>query len=243
MQATFQHDLTQLQSDVKLLLKQMQMQLNRSATPSNYSAARTSAADYTGELTRLSGLGEYYMKAVELLKSLSYDSMGFRYSKVATAHARTYEWAYTHAYARWLKSEEQLFWISGKPGSGKSTLMKYLVNDARTEGCLRQWAGDRSLMIASYFFWINGNDLQRSQEGLLRSVLFDILRGWPDILDTVLHSPLALQCFGPQGLMLPSWTFESLFALLEFVMQRLEDTHCFCFFIDVLTSTMATLNF
>lgn len=37
--------------------------------------------------------------------------------------------------------------------------------------------------IASYFFWINGTQLQRSQEGLLRSLLSEILTERPDLAE------------------------------------------------------------
>jgi hypothetical protein len=40
---------------------------------------------------------------------------------------------------KWLHGDENLYWITGKPGSGKSTLMKYLSLDHRTKQHLEIW--------------------------------------------------------------------------------------------------------
>ncbi|KAK8021911.1 hypothetical protein PG990_007049 [Apiospora arundinis] len=55
-----------------------------------------------------------------------------------------------------LHKEDSIFHISGKPGAGKSTLMKYLYKHQSTLGALREWAG-----------------------GLLTTLLYSILREAP----------------------------------------------------------------
>lgn len=81
----------------------------------------------------------------------------------------------------WVKNEEGVFWVQGKPGSGKSTLMKFIAFNDRTVDCLRHWAAGKRICIARFFFWNAGSDLQKSQEGLLRSLLFEILRQCPEL--------------------------------------------------------------
>jgi hypothetical protein len=39
----------------------------------------------------------------------------------------------------WLKSDSPTYWISGKPGSGKSTLVKYVASAPETRQSLRLW--------------------------------------------------------------------------------------------------------
>ncbi|KAG8158623.1 hypothetical protein KVR01_011745 [Diaporthe batatas] len=51
----------------------------------------------------------------------------------------------------WLEHDHGIFHISGKPGSGKSTLMKYLYKHNRTMNHLRTWAGDENLSIGDSF--------------------------------------------------------------------------------------------
>jgi ABC-type molybdenum transport system ATPase subunit/photorepair protein PhrA len=41
----------------------------------------------------------------------------------------------------WMSSRAGIFHISGKLGSGKSTLMKYLCDHDRTKSLLKEWAG------------------------------------------------------------------------------------------------------
>ncbi|KUI53302.1 hypothetical protein VP1G_10515 [Cytospora mali] len=53
----------------------------------------------------------------------------------------------------WLAAEDtrDIFHLSGKLGSGKSTLMKFVAGD-------HQWAAGRKLTIATFYFWNAGSD-------------------------------------------------------------------------------------
>ncbi|KAF9878479.1 hypothetical protein CkaCkLH20_03971 [Colletotrichum karsti] len=76
--------------------------------------------------------------------------------------------------AGWLQRDDRrLYWISGKPGSGKSTLMKFIATDERTENALRGW--NPRCMIISHFIWKPGTPLQQSLHGLLCSLLHQVL--------------------------------------------------------------------
>ncbi|KAK6855196.1 hypothetical protein PG995_008728 [Apiospora arundinis] len=89
---------------------------------------------------------------------------------------------------RWLTSESGVFYISGKPGSGKSTLMKFLAQNKHTQQQLIAWASDRQLVLVKFFFWISGSELQRSIVGLYRAILWEILKQCPDLMPTVFPS-------------------------------------------------------
>ncbi|KAK2030510.1 hypothetical protein LX32DRAFT_320694 [Colletotrichum zoysiae] len=113
----------------------------------------------------------------------------------------------SHAYAtraeassrftRWLRSESGIFHISGKAGSGKSTLMKLIVSTGRTHDLVKEWAGQSRLLFARFYFWSSGHLLQNSLEGLYRSILFEILiqrpglvrEVFPEAYDMVTRSP------------------------------------------------------
>ena len=126
--------------------------------------------------------------ALAILDSLKFQQMNFRHSKIQESHPQTFEWAFSNNFSTWLRSSERLFWISGKPGSGKSTLMKYLVENPETRRILSSSIQNEScrMVIASYFFWINGTEMQRSQEGLLQSLLYEFLRQCPALVETIL---------------------------------------------------------
>ncbi|PMD22533.1 hypothetical protein NA56DRAFT_570112, partial [Hyaloscypha hepaticicola] len=74
-------------------------------------------------------------------------------------------------FVKWLQEDSALYWITGKPGSGKSTLMKYLHNDPRIPALLQHWSGELPLTIAGFFFWNSGTEMQMSKLGLLQTLL------------------------------------------------------------------------
>ncbi|KAK4182585.1 hypothetical protein QBC35DRAFT_395679 [Podospora australis] len=75
----------------------------------------------------------------------------------------------------WLRSGSGVFHIAGKPGSGKSTLMKYLATHPMTQELLVKWAGTEHLILSHFFFWKPGTDEQKTMRGLQRGILYDIL--------------------------------------------------------------------
>lgn len=130
----------------------------------------------------------------DLLQSLWFSSITERYEEVAEAHQRTYQWVFkppkenVHAgrdkhwdnFPEWLRRDTGLYWMNGKAASGKSTLMKYIFMHPETMKHLNFWASMSSqpgpLHCAGFFFWISGTKEQKSQMGLLRSLLHDILQ-------------------------------------------------------------------
>ncbi|OTB04197.1 hypothetical protein M426DRAFT_262419 [Hypoxylon sp. CI-4A] len=85
-------------------------------------------------------------------------------------------------FVTWLERGSGIFHISGKPGSGKSTLMKYLVRHPKARAYLETWAGRRKLVLGSFFFWKPGSALQKSIKGLVRSLLYCLLSECPDLI-------------------------------------------------------------
>lgn len=85
-----------------------------------------------------------------------------------------------------------VFFFRGKPGSGKSTLMKYLVQGRgrrKLDGMLREWAGEKRLLHVSTMFLLHGTPLQRSLEGFYRTFFFELLCQCPDITDMLFSKP------------------------------------------------------
>lgn len=89
------------------------------------------------------------------------------------------------SFVGWLHEDEPLYWCTGKPGSGKSTLMKFLYNDPRTYQGLSSWLGVHPLIRAGFFFWNSGTTMQMSRMGLLQSLLYQCLDGRPDLVPDI----------------------------------------------------------
>lgn len=77
------------------------------------------------------------------------------------------------SFSNWLRSTDTIYWISGKPGSGKTTLVKYIVTHPWTRIYLDFWSP--GCEIVSHYFWRPGSPMQKSLEGLFCSLLYQLL--------------------------------------------------------------------
>ena len=144
-----------------------------------------------GVVKNLSQGSDLEIVASFLLNSLVYPSMDMREEAVVEAYAKTFEWIFQTQYMEtvpwsnfmeWLTVGHGIYWIKGKAASGKTTLMKFITNDGRTEHALRQWSAGSTLVWTKFFFWNLGTQMQKSQAGLLRSLLHQILSKCPDLI-------------------------------------------------------------
>ena len=106
--------------------------------------------------------------------------------------------------------------------------MKFLCNHPLTRVALQKWAGQSKLAVASFFFWIAGTKMQKSQEGLLQSLLYEVLRQRPDLIPTVCPTRWNTK----SDSYLDSWTRTDLFEALERLIHQDITSLKFCFFID-----------
>lgn len=126
----------------------------------------------------------------KIIDRLFFNTMLDRDETIKDRHRHTFEWILAEDlcfgkprgdFAQWLCTGDGIYWISGKAGSGKSTLMKFVRNDARTMQYLSVWAERLPLVVASCYFWKAGTHLQKSQAGLFRSLLHDVLEKCPGL--------------------------------------------------------------
>ncbi|KAF2727607.1 hypothetical protein EJ04DRAFT_557278 [Polyplosphaeria fusca] len=124
-----------------------------------------------------------------LLTWLRFSELDHRYQKIEEAHEKTFDWIFRKSrdyqwsdFTKWLKSDsEPLYWITGKPASGKSTLMKYIHSDWRTKQNLHQWAQEKKLITTAFYFWNAGTTNQMSEDGMARTLLYETLRQEPKL--------------------------------------------------------------
>ncbi|EEU38815.1 uncharacterized protein NECHADRAFT_22508, partial [Fusarium vanettenii 77-13-4] len=100
--------------------------------------------------------------------------MNDRSNSIRVSAGGTCEWLLQHEiWKKWKSSERGLLWIKGKPGSGKSTLLRYALHELKSTKTAK-----KALML-SFFFHGRGNDLQKNQLGLFRSLLHQVLSEMP----------------------------------------------------------------
>jgi len=115
-----------------------------------------------------------------VLSKLWFPEMFDRQERITETFGSTFQWIFREphdpakpwdSFTSWLTNGSGIYWITGKAGSGKSTLMKMLCDSQKTRTLLGEWTGDTAIVTAEFYFWNSGSALQMSQEGLLRSVL------------------------------------------------------------------------
>jgi hypothetical protein len=176
-----------------------------------------------------------------IISSLGFTDMQSRQQLIQDAYCDTYQWALTQdvkGLRTWLCTGSDIYWISGKAGSGKSTFMKFLANQRRTYDLLSQWAGSRKhLVVLDCYFWYLGSALQRSIEGLLRNILYQILAAHPGVTEMLFPARWARARSGSSQ-SLSCWTMKELQVALENVGNAISRTNQgssswkFCIFID-----------
>ncbi|KAJ4319055.1 hypothetical protein N0V94_004107 [Neodidymelliopsis sp. IMI 364377] len=158
-----------------------------------------------------------------LLDSLRFDQIDSRHLTIKSAHAKTCKWLLnTTAYHDWLdpallEYHHGSLWIKGKPGTGKSTLMKSALAHARKT--MKNWA------VIAYFFNARDENLEKSTVGTYRSLLLQLLEQIP-ALHTVFES-LALSARSIHTD--HQWSDGSLQTLLEQAIQHLGQSQVVCF--------------
>ena len=127
-------------------------------------------------------------KRKTILDTLHFSQVKEREFAIPDAHKNTFQWIFNedrNNFVAWLRQSDDIYWITGKAGSGKSTLMRFLTDHRDTRLYLKEWAGEKSLLVAKHYFWSPGTAIQRSQEGLFRTLLLQILNQRPDLIPIV----------------------------------------------------------
>lgn len=116
-----------------------------------------------------------------LIEKLYFDKIDERLMNLTAAQGRTCRWFLDiPKYILWNDSSRQpehggFLWIKGNPGTGKSTLMKFLFEKAKANA---RTAASR--IILSFFFLARGTIEEKSTTGLYRSLLHQLFEKVPE---------------------------------------------------------------
>ncbi|KAK8037170.1 hypothetical protein PG991_001484 [Apiospora marii] len=195
----------------------------------------------------------------EFLSSLFFSEMNDRQTNIRDAAPHTLKWIFYDQvtddtsyigssrdnipdrdakwdnFYKWLCTESTPYWICGKLGSGKSTLMGHIVEHSRTRTGLNIWKGDGRLCIFKSFFWRPGSVLQKSILGLLRSLLYQICQAEPQLI------PEILSTLPTNEKVLPVWTTRALVTGITTAFEA-GDYLRICIFLDGLDKFLGDYN-
>lgn len=197
-----------------------------------------------------------------LLQSLFYPEITVRQENISEPYNGTCEWLFkaeeedfttepwledrhlregnriaSRNFVMWLREDKDIFWITGKAGAGKSTLMKHLFNHHRTRDELSVWSGSNghSVVLAGFFLWNRGTNLQKSLLGMLRSVLHQIISQTPSLTSILTsrqgrpgtYSNTNFTFTGAQ-----EWTIAGLLEAFRCLLASLPPQNYICVFLD-----------
>jgi ankyrin repeat protein len=122
------------------------------------------------------------------MNSLAFEQIDARKLIIKAAHSKTCRWFLKHPhYLSWIDRQQisqhhGFLWIRGKPGAGKSTIMKFIYLESKRKDRKHQ------SLTASFFFNARGEVLEKTVSGMYRSLLLQLFHGFPD-LECVLDDP------------------------------------------------------
>ena len=252
--------LSQGQKDLIVQLLETQQLLSKKVTDSIKSSeaeltARLSVQD--DESARQHREKEYSDCKRRLLKALAFPEINERRNMIegrVDDFGDTYKWILDNmrtenawsevtenppkqSFVDWLKTGTELFWISGKPGSGKSTLMDYIYHNIQPEKAgsdlLRAWAGSHHVVILTFWFFRPASTpLLRTLYGFWRSLCFQILDSDPNLAkiirdDKDAMAPSSLRsCLLPDGSSAESWTDNDLKEWFWYMIEHSNRRYC-----------------
>lgn len=164
-----------------------------------------------------------------LLDSLTFEQTNARLSNVATALPDTCTWVFQHEkFVSWSDENEWpehkgFLWIKGKPGCGKSTIMKAALDWTRIN-----WPA--YWKIVSYFFNARASSaFEKSSLGFYQSITHQLLSALPDLKHAFLRAFLS-KCRGDS---VEGWSISELQGFLIEVVQS-SARPPLCLFVDAL---------
>ncbi|KAF5725091.1 hypothetical protein FMUND_185 [Fusarium mundagurra] len=151
-----------------------------------------------------------------------YDASRNNFPDIDSDELRTIDKTWS-SFINWLRSSDPLFCIQGKPGSGKSTLIKFMIDNKNTQRLLEHQSPD--IVIMSHFFWKIGSKEQSSIKGFLCSLVHQLLARSEHLQELVmgLYATSSHKSYH-------DWSSRSLKTLLHQILET--KSHAICVFVD-----------
>jgi len=155
--------------------------------------------------------------------------MNYRQEEVLDVRADSCTWILRHkSYQKWVLDSHGLLWIQGKPGSGKSTLMKRIFQVSRHENRVP------GRIHLAFFFHRRGVQLQHTTLGMFRTMLHQLLCSVPSSGADFLSLCEEKRRFQGDGSKDWEWREPELCRVLKSSLVSAARTHAVTIFVDAL---------
>lgn len=154
----------------------------------------------------------------ELISRLYFSKIDERLTHLTPAQGTTCRWFLTDSkYQSWQDVAQQsehggFLWIKGNPGTGKSTLMKYLFEQTKVNS-----KDDPSRITLSFFFLARGTAEEKTTMGLYRSLLHQLF----EIASDLKESLEWMTVDGARTIQSNGWSEETLKQTLKYAVSKL----------------------
>lgn len=204
--------------------------------------------EYSRDETQDGGGGRLLTPAVlvdlirPMTESLLVEKFGGRGEAIQSKFRATYLWAFDrqprhrtqgpqwHSLPDWLEgTSHSLYWVTGKPASGKSTFMKFIAESPATVVHLEKWSSPLPVLVLNYYA---GHSPQRSWDGLKKSILHQALGKRPELVSVISPRRWALATALPYSERFPSWESWEVDESFNLLLKRCGRTCKLALFID-----------
>jgi hypothetical protein len=199
-------------------------------------AVRTYEDTFNGKLDIYESSYQILTYDLELIESLEPHGRNPRRDRIEEGYKESFEWLWNQdksgpGFVDWLQGDDPFFWISGKPGSGKSTIMRQSLDDPRTLEYLSS-KKDQPVRVASFFFHELGSDEEQNLLGFLHGILAQLLTTFEELAPYVVPIFKRLKHSGRPKNQLSIWTQQELILTLKHIFKQESKVGCICLFID-----------
>jgi hypothetical protein len=162
-----------------------------------------------------------------------------RLKAVEAAYENTFDWMFDErlGFRDWLCGNvaDPVYWIQGKPGSGKSTAMKYAMTHKYTKRLLSKYSS-KNWTTVGYFFYDRGASIQKTIWGFVGETLHQILEYRKDLFHLII--PVVTRLPDPEDLPPTAqsdiWTVPDIVETLMLIGTNTTSELNLCVFVDAL---------
>ncbi|KAM3456540.1 hypothetical protein NHJ6243_008163 [Beauveria neobassiana] len=168
----------------------------------------------------------------ECMRALWFSSMDNRSVAIGPATPGTCTWVLKEStYKQWSSADRGLFWMKGHPGVGKSTLIKFIMEEIKRTRYVDKM---RSIVVSFFFNKRAADDLEKTRLGFYRSVLHQLLDQCPEALGGLVTSFSRRKDTSGQVGKDWYWQEQNLGTNLAHAICSILDSHALWLFVDAL---------